>query len=163
MLIGISNGLAQSDNRTGQAVFGPTLEELRNRTDVPLRLPAYVAADKGGSGLIRDYGVINKANYQNYEVFIAATSDCIGQTFCLKGIVTGQQVSSGQSLPPGESVTLVNGIAGRFVEATCGASCGMGMLFWKEGNYLYSVQMRAGPKDALLEMANSAIDENVAE
>lgn len=159
---GIALAQVDSQYKTGQDIFGPILNDLDMTTNVPPKLPAYFAADKGGPSTLNFYGIIDHINSQNYEVLVASTIDCMGETYCLKGKATGQEVASSSPLPSGDSVNLANNIQGRYLQFTCGASCGMSKLFWKQGNYLYSVQLRAGPKDLMIQIANSAISENVA-
>lgn len=147
--------------KTGQEVFAPILNELSSSTEVPLRLPNYIAAEVAAD----PHGFsakINKAKSGSYSVYIITRSDCQGESYCLDGLITGEKVTKDISFSDAEPVNLVNGLQGYYIKFTCAASCGMGKLFWREENYLYSVQIRAAPKNYMTDIANSAINENVA-
>lgn len=147
---------------TGQEVFGPILSELQAETNVPLRLPNYIAAEAAADphGFM---GKIFTANPNTYIVDIVTRPDCERETFCSDGMVTGEYVGSSNSLPSdGRDVTLNQNIPAKFIETFCGASCSFAKVLWIENNYLYSVQFKAAPKSYMMDIANSAISDNVA-
>lgn len=136
------------------SIFDPILSSLRGKTRVPLRLPSYLANEKETYPL---YASIELVSQSAYKIQLAFTQDCTGGNVCHYGKVSGRAVKAGQGRPKGETVSLTNGLAGYFIDATCGATCSDSILTWDEDGYRYTVELKAEKIDTLRKVADSAI------
>ncbi|MCM1985093.1 hypothetical protein [Lyngbya confervoides] len=148
-------------------------QNLKSATQVPLALPSQVPAAQ------TYYSSIAEVQSDRYWVNLDVDRDCLGVANCNLGAVSGE-VASLQTIdeqygnlegfsPPlkstnlDQTVTLAQGIQGRFIPYVCGASCSTSKLVWGQDGYRYlvSLQARVVPDDqevqALITMANSAI------
>jgi len=134
-------------------VFAPLLSELENQTQLPVLLPSWLPDEKETAPV---YAMATEVSGSEYRVLLGFTPDCNGGTACRWGEVSGQ---TGTLTPPegGESINLAQGIKGYFVPATCGANCSDAVVMWEQSGGHYSVGLKAGEKEELIEMANSAI------
>ena len=135
-------------------IFDPILLELQQKTDVPLRLPTYLATEAETNPL---YAIVEKATPEHYEVQVAFTRDCSGGNACHYGTLSGQAVKRVVSRKKGKPVSLVKGITGYFVDAKCGANCSDSVLVWMEHDFRYTIGIKAADMETLIRVANSAI------
>jgi hypothetical protein len=147
-------------------IFGEILTELKQKTHVPLRLPAYwpfservpddkLKKDQGEENL---YATIVDVSDRHYAIQMAFGRDCQGQHVCRDGGLTGSgEFHDDYPERPKVSVQLMENIPGKFVDAQCGAYCDESVLYWSENGYHYSVSSKAAKKDELMKIANSAI------
>lgn len=144
---------------TGWEIFGPILDNLDN-TNVPLRLPSYLAAEElqYPHQLYADPVSISS---EEYVVQVVTDTGCNGARACLDGIMSGQQISSFDPPSGSETVSLSNGIQGYYVPFECNAYCSMGKIIWQENGYKYTVEQKAGPKNVMILIANSAIESGI--
>ncbi len=119
-----------------------------------------------------------------YEVSLDAESDCQGAGACSFGLLSGQKLMSNtptvaqeyayQSEDPTYNpiarspekpgpVSLSKGIKGYFVPYVCGANCDTSKVFWEQNGYRYMVGIRYASQKTMIEMANSAIANQVLE
>lgn len=148
-------------------IFSEILPALRQKTRVPLRLPAYVPFSehkpenelKKSEGEENLYATIVEANDQGYAIQLAFGRDCAGAHVCRDGGLTGSTVFR-DDYPdrPKIPVKLRGGIRGYFVDSECAAYCDESILYWSEKGYHYSISSKAASKDELARIANSAID-----
>jgi hypothetical protein len=147
-------------------------QEMQGLTKVPIELPTTVPIKKY-------YSAVTSIDTDHYLVTMEATPDCAGAHICGYGSVLGQVSSiktideqfgfdrefkpTYRSKNPLQTVTLANGIEGRFIPFVCGANCSDSRIVWGENGYRYSISLRAltVPEDqevqSLIDMANSAI------
>jgi hypothetical protein len=147
-------------------IFDEILPELKQKTHVPLRLPAYwpfservpddqLKKDQGEENL---YATIVDVSDRQYAIQIAFGRDCEGQHVCRDGGLTGSsEFHDDYPERPKVSVQLQGNIPGKFVDAQCGAYCDESLLYWSENGFHYSVSSKAASKDELMKIANSAI------
>jgi hypothetical protein len=155
-------------------IFRPALSQLQAKTRVSLLLPAYVPKEDYPL-----YVTVNIAEPERYELTIGATEDCSGGNYCRYGTVSGQKVTSStpsveeeyaflndpQYQPTERSpermgrVTLANGIKGYFIPYVCGANCDDSKVIWEQNGDRYLVGLKRGDKKTVVEMANSAIND----
>ena len=92
--------------------------------------------------------------------------DCLGAGACHYGSMMGSSVDGrfpvGTSLFPfdinqAQLVTLPIGIAGYFVESTCGANCSDAQVFWVFGGYQYMLGLKGGAEADVVALAHAAI------
>lgn len=123
------------------------------------------------------YAHIMDAQPGRYEISLDATSTCQGQDSCSFGLLSGQQLHQGDKpiqseyvfeqspdfRPTGRSpeamgaVALARGITGYFVPFVCGANCDTAKVIWEQNGYRYKVGIRYASKKEVIELANSAI------
>ncbi|MBP0040673.1 MAG: hypothetical protein J7545_01665 [Roseofilum sp. SBFL] len=134
-------------------VFAPILSELDKKTQLTVLLPSWLPEEKETSPV---FAIPTEVSASEYQVLLAFSADCNGGTACRWGEVSGQM---GPLTAPegGESITLAQGIKGYFVPATCGANCSDAVVMWEQAEGHYRVGLKAGDKEELIEMANSAI------
>ena len=153
-------------------IFDEILFDLKRKTRVPLRLPAYwpfsertpddqLKKDQGEENL---YATIVDASDRHYVIQMAFGRDCQGQHVCRDGGLTGSNVFH-DDYPerPKVKVKLRGDIAGMFGAAECGVYCDESVLYWTEYGYHYSVSGKAATKEDLIKIANSAIEVAQAE
>jgi len=147
-------------------IFDEILSDLKQKTRVPLRLPAYwpfserVPDDKLKKDIGEEnlYASIDEVSDHHYAIQIAFGRGCEGQHVCRDGGLTGSsEFHDVYPDRPKVSVQLRESIPGKFVDAQCGAYCDESVLYWSENGYHYSVSSKAAKKDELMKIANSAI------
>lgn len=115
----------------------------------------------------------------NYEISLDAEPDCQGAVACSFGLISGKQLTPdtpsvtdeyayqtndptynpiGRSPEKGGPVTLAKGLTGYFVPFVCGANCDTSKVFWEQNGYRYMVGIRYAKKKTMIDMANSAIE-----
>ena len=124
------------------------------------------------------YVYVTGASSDHYDLSLDVTADCNGAGFCSFGILMAQRVYQGTPSVASEyafelepdfrpimrspeeqgEVQLAQGITGYFVPYVCGANCDTAKVFWKQQGYQYSVGIRMASKAAVVQMANSAIN-----
>lgn len=124
------------------------------------------------------YASISEVDRTHYEISLDATADCQGADKCSFGEVSAQaltpQTPSIQSEYAFEAdpdfhpierspeqmgeVSLTHGIKGYFVPFVCGANCDTSKVVWEQNGYRYGVGIRYASKATMVQMANSAIE-----
>ena len=153
-------------------IFDEILSDLKQKTRVPLRLPAYwpfsertpddqLKKDQGEENL---YATIVDVSDRHYAIQMAFGRDCQGEHVCRDGGLTGSNVFyDDYPQRPKVKVKLRGDISGRFGAAECGVYFDESVLYWTECGYHYSVSGKAATKEDLIKIANSAIDVAQAE
>lgn len=149
------------------SIFSELISVLRQKTRVPLRLPVFVPySEQDGDKSVKNdedqdnlYAILYGADAESYGIQLAFGKDCEGGNACHVGELGGStEFHDDYSDLPKIPVTLHGGIRGYFIDATCGAHCDDSVIYWSENGYYYSVALKAGSKEMLLQMANSAIE-----
>lgn len=155
-------------------IFHSVLSELKTKTRMPLMLPAYVPQEDYSL-----YVTVNTAEPEQYELTIGDSENCDGGNYCRYGTVSGQKITSStpsieqeysflndpQYKPTERSpekmgrVTLLNGIKGYFIPYVCAANCDDSKVVWEQNGYRYLVGLKRADKKAVVEMANSTIQD----
>lgn len=148
-------------------------------TRVPPKLPGYMPLDRPFSppsppiSALPVYTVLTPET-DRYNIVVGYSPDCDGGNACRIGTIVGarrtdntsidQQYSNDLSAATrtspekAEFVSLANGHRGWFSPWVCGANCSDALLSWDDGNYRYLVSVKVGSRDQLVELANSAIN-----
>jgi hypothetical protein len=134
-------------------VFQPLLARLRAGTKIPIRLPQEIP-DAGNSPL---YAALNEINPERYSIELAFAPDCHGATVCRFGEVSGEKKTPQTPALSGQKLTLTRGITGYFTPAVCGANCSDATLIWQQDGIRYTIALKAGRRESLQRMAESAI------
>jgi hypothetical protein len=131
------------------------IAKVAKTTDVPVRVPAAIDLDFDG----QVFGS-GSATKRSYTLGLDGAKDCGGANACFLAAFTGER---GGSYSFKRTVKLARGITGRYKPLSCGASCSPGMVEWKQGGSLYTIQAKVGvagaaaQRAALVRAANSAI------
>jgi hypothetical protein len=125
----------------------------------------------------RVYSHLLEAQPDRYEIALDATSTCQGQDSCSFGLLSGQHLHPddpsipqeyafeqapdfqpiGRSPERMEEVALARGIRGHFIPFVCGATCDTSKIIWEQNSYRYKVGIRYAAKATVMNLANSAI------
>jgi hypothetical protein len=136
------------------SVFKPILGKLKAKTQVPIRLPAYVPESRNANPL---YALLEVSTSTKYRIMLAFAPDCNGGTACRLGMVSGEKIMPQVTPLKGKPVSLAQGITGYFVDAVCRANCSDATLTWEQDRSRFTVAIKAGKLETLIKMANSAI------
>lgn len=154
-----ASGLQDVANITVDGGPAGALKELQSgvlsKTAVPVRWPLSIPYSDDKKAPLY---AIAAANHDGYEVELAWDPRCSGQNVCHYGSIRGSSKAIAENEGQRQSVTLHHGIRGYFIDSTCGAHCDDAAIGWAEGNFHYSISMKAGDEPTLTRMANSAID-----
>ena len=114
-----------------------------------------------------------------YLISLDIVPDCYGANACDFGYLIGEKITEETPKVPEEYsyqvsewetgrptmrspesptlVPLANGISGWFIPFVCGANCASSQIIWDLNGYRYTIGIDMASKEALTEMANSAI------
>jgi hypothetical protein len=162
-------------------VFDSVLPQLQRQSKTPIFLPSYIPASgqrqPAPATKLTVYAALPQPQPKlGYDLVLGYTPDCTGGNACRLGSVRGipkpvqsiEEFYSSTKSPalkrPGSQeisgpVSLSKGIQGWFIPSTCGANCSDALVVWDDGSYRYSVGIKVGDKASLVQMANSAIDQ----
>jgi hypothetical protein len=133
-------------------LFADTLPKVKERTEVPVRLPQRYVTD------VDELFASGSGRKRGYSLDLAGAPDCGGARVCLIAAFGAQR---GADPHYTRKVSLTGGRTGYFQPLTCGASCAPPAIEWVQGGVLYWIQAHAGTKrqekKRLRKMANSAI------
>ena len=164
------------------ALFKPNLIELQ-MTGIPLRLPNYIPEigqrlkdDNSRNQRLSVYAHLDEATANRYEITIGHSPTCTGGNVCRLGTIAATRITKGtpaiaeqyafmkdpkflgrRSKEPMSSVKLNQNLTGTFIPWVCGANCNDAKVVWDEGQYRYSVGIKVGDRESLIQMANSSI------
>jgi hypothetical protein len=125
-------------------------------TSIPIRLPYLTPVLTAGTPL---YASVGSVASTSYDVEVAYSPTCTGQTMCEYGRVYALQdttpFDTGLALQV-STVALADGSSGTAVQPQCGGGCQPPFLVWNEGPYRYWLTWRVVnfPQD-LVTIANS--------
>ncbi|HIK06105.1 MAG TPA: hypothetical protein IGS40_15540 [Trichormus sp. M33_DOE_039] len=150
--------LAQQPLKTANSqphpVFKSILPKLKQKSQIKILLPKYIPEEDGTNPI---YAIIETATTKKYEILLGFTPNCTGGTACRLGVVTAEAVTHKTPRLTGKPVTLAKGITGYFRDFRCGANCSDATLTWRQKGVQYTLGLKAGKRESLIKMANSAI------
>jgi hypothetical protein len=155
-----ASGFVQAANPASSALtlidgYQYAASQLQEKTKVPLRLPAWVPYDNDQSNPL--FARVQTVSADKYQVEIGWDPECHGATACHLGYINGSAALLPENKGPKVPVTLNGGVKSYFIDAGCAASCGDSAIYWTQGNYHYSITMKAETKETLTKVANSAM------
>lgn len=153
--LAVPSGIIASPFLVTEDVFSKVKPVLIKKTQVPVRLPAFLPDGNDKENPI--YAILESADRNGYDVQLAWAEDCDGGNYCHYGNVRGSTGSIVQNEGKRIPLTLQGGIKGYFISATCGAHCDDSSIGWSEKGYHYSIDVKAGRMKEMIRMANSAI------
>jgi hypothetical protein len=148
----LSLGLKAAGQTGADTVFRPIIDELRQKTRIPIRLPAKLP--DLGQGPDRIYAVLVHSKPDSYSVVLAFTPDCNGASFCRIGSLTG---AAGSKRRTGKRIRLARGVTGFYTEGVCGANCSDSVIAWKEGPNEYTAGTKGGSDADVAALANAVL------
>lgn len=140
--------------------YRDSASNLQSKTKVALRLPTFVPYDDDKDNPL--FAAVLTAAPDNYQIELAWAPDCNGGGACHLGYISGSTKSLLGNQGPKVPVALNGGIKGYFVDAGCGANCDDSAIYWADGDYHYSISMKAEAMETLTKMVNSAIPQGAA-
>ncbi|GAP99622.1 hypothetical protein [Leptolyngbya sp. NIES-2104] len=160
--------IAQLQSTT--SIFESILEPLR-RTKIPLRLPTQISLK------LPIHAVLWNASSQSYQIALTTRPDC-RSNYCRNGLISAEKLLSNtpsikseyaflndpafrpieRSPDPFGSISLASGIQGFFVPWVLGANYSDAKVIWEQSGYRYTVSLKKGDRQTLIDMANSAIN-----
>ncbi|MBD2345321.1 hypothetical protein [Anabaena subtropica] len=173
ILVGINNlnssAIANTNNQTQllaqrpakttifqpHRVFKSILPKLKQKTQIKILLPKYIPESDGTNPI---YAIVETSTPKKYDILLGFSPDCTGGTACRLGVVSAEAVTRKTPRLTGRRVTLAKGITGYFVDFRCGANCSDATLRWRQQGVQYSFGLKAGDRNSLIKMANSAIN-----
>ncbi|WP_414755830.1 hypothetical protein [Anabaena sp. CCY 9910] len=146
---------ARTVNSQPHKVFQPILPKLKQKSQIKILLPKYIPESDGTNPI---YAIIETSTPKKYDILLGFSPDCTGGTACRLGVVSAEAVTGSTPRLTGKRVNLARGIAGYFVDFSCGANCSDATLTWRQQGVQYSFGLKAGDRNSLIKMANSAIN-----
>jgi hypothetical protein len=135
-------------------VFKTILPKLKQKSQIKILLPKYIPESDGTNPI---YAILETATAKKYDILLGFTPDCTGGTACRLGVVSAEAITRKTPRLTGKRVTLAKGITGYFVDFRCGANCSDATLTWRQKGVQYTLGLKAGNRESLIKMANSAI------
>jgi len=134
-------------------IFESVAPQLQQQTQLSVLLPGFVPE----ADYVEIYPILTSVTSSKYEIMLGYTEDCNGGTACRLGMISAETITPAAKKLTGEKVDLPSGITGYFVDATCGANCSDATISWDQKGSRYTLGIKAGKKEDLVKMANSAI------
>jgi hypothetical protein len=148
---------ADVESHSTQELFAKVRSLLPGKTQVPVRLPAYLPnlGDKDNPL----FAILESADRQGYEIQLAWDEGCPGGNACHLGTIraSAKPLYEGAKGQPKIPITLHGGVKGYFINTTCDAYCYESIVGWQENGYYYSIGIKAESKAQMIKVANSAI------
>ncbi|WP_414577742.1 hypothetical protein [Anabaena sp. CCY 9402-a] len=141
-------------NSQSHPVFKSILPKLKQKSQIQILLPKYIPETDGTNPI---YAILETATPKKYEILLGFTPDCTGGTACRLGVISAEAVTRKTPRLTGKRVILAKGITGYFVDFRCGANCSDATLTWRQKGVQYVLGLKAGKRESLIKMANSAI------
>lgn len=149
-----SSGLAISFAQPSapSAIFSSIISQARQNTKIPIVLPSYIN-NEGGQPL---YPQLKISEPSQYVILLGYLPDCDGRNVCHYSSFKGEKFIKNMPLN-GIPVRLKNGATGYFKDAICQTQCSESTLTWRQETYQYTIGIKAGKKQTLIQIANSAM------
>jgi hypothetical protein len=173
--------LATLQEQTQVPIILPSQLPQTNYTILPGDIEPNASVDDSTPAF---YPHLLEATPSRYVISLDAAAECQGSGACDQGVIKGEKITARtpeisrdfieltalyqnpeqQNYSPIKSpqapsrVQLSGGITGYFVGYTCGANCGNSKVYWDYQGYRYMVGLEMGSKQAVVNLANSAIE-----
>ncbi len=136
-------------------IFKEILPKLEAQTQIAVVLPTELPGSEGPL-----YVILEAVKSSGYQVQLAYTPDCQGQSACTLGDISGEALTAKTLPPEGDPVSLANGVTGYLLDKAklnlCGAGYCFTILAWDLEGSRYTLQLKAD-QPTLIQIANSAI------
>jgi len=134
-------------------IFRKVIPTIRRESRVPPRLPGSLP-DLDDANPI--YAILQAASPSGYSILLGFDESCEGQNNCLYGSVEGGVSPFGSEEEKIIPIKLQRGIPAEFIESVCYAYCNQAYVRWSQDGFYYSIGIKAGRKEPLIALANSA-------
>ncbi len=123
---------------------------------IPVRVPARLA--NIGQGDKPVYAAVEMATAERYSLVLGTSAGCSGATYCRLGTIAAEKITPDTiRRGGGQRVTLQGGVAGTYFENDCGANCPDNTVEWEQDGVRYSVGIKSGRQEQLVQLANDTI------
>lgn len=137
-------------------VFAPVIEGIKKQVQIPVRVPNRLADMGQGSHTV--YASVEGARSESYSIILGTEPGCTGGNYCRLGTVAAEKITTGTiPLRGGEKVTLQGGLAGWYFFNECGANCPDNTIVWEQAGVRYTVGIKSGRREELIQMANATL------
>lgn len=160
VFLGISTAFAQQ--AIDESSFKAALENLREKTRVPPKLPTYFTSPSYFTASQKRNpvkAVVTRAEPDGFEIELCLSETCKSDEYY--GVISGEKLSAAtERIKFDKTVRLARGVTGFYEEATCGASCGNDQIYWQQNGYRYMISQNFADGDMaeLKKFADSAIE-----
>lgn len=148
--------VARISTQDPSSIRGKVESVLLRKTDVPPRWPSILPVRLDEQNPL--YVSLLSVSRTSYDIELAWVEGCTGGNACHFGTVRGSVQPLSENEGVRVPVKLSRGIRGDFIDFTCGAHCDDSAIGWSEGNYHYSISLKAEKKETLIKVVKSAID-----
>jgi hypothetical protein len=137
------------------SALAPVLQELKQKTAVPILLPTRLPALLGPGVYASAEG-----SAAGYTIRLESESDCHGAEVCFVGSLKAEK---GGAFTFPEAVPIDKVVQGRYQPATCTGTCSPPAIEWKLNGVLYTAQLNLRARNAkdqrsaMLQLAESAV------
>ena len=129
---------------------------MKKNVQVPVRLPSRLP--NMGQGSQQVYASVERATSESYSVILGTEAGCTGGNYCRLGTIAAEKVTGDTiPLPEGKKVTLQDGVVGYYFFNECGANCPDNTVVWEQAGMRYTVGIKSGREEQLIQMANATI------
>jgi hypothetical protein len=137
-------------------VFAAVMDAMKKDVQFPVRVPTRLP--DMGQGSQRIFAWVERARSQSYSIILGTEAGCTGGNYCRLGTIAAEKIA-GDSRPPtgGKNVTLQDGVAGYYFFNECGANCPDNTVVWEQGGVRYTVGIKSGREEQLIQLANATI------
>jgi len=150
----VNSVLPIAKNPKPNPIFRAIFPALKSQTKIPILLPEYVPE---ADSLNQVFAILENATPTQYQIMLAFAESCRGGNACRLGSISGEEgIPKSTSTEP-EIIDLNITTKAYFIPSRCGANCSDARLSWAHGKYFYTIAIKAGDKNTLIKMANSAI------
>lgn len=145
--------LPVAKNPKPNSIFRPIFPALKYYTKIPILLPTYIPESEKPNQV---FAILEKSTETQYEIMLASTESCRGDSACRLGSISGKEepsipITGLQVIDLNETTTAY------FKPSKCTDVCSDATLTWNQGNYLYTFAIKDGSQETLIKIANSAI------
>ncbi len=144
--------------------YNDAVRTIRAQSAVSLKMPTFF--------IVPSYFTAKQRKLPLITTF-SAGKDSYSVAFCYSGIcqgaynygeATGEKITAQtDEFNFDKTVALTRGITGFYQKSSCGSSCGNAWIFWRQDGYLYSISLIVDDLNALIKVANSAIESDSVE
>ena len=138
-LSGLGANLAIGQATEPARVFKPALEQIQDKTRIPILLPSRLPSAIPESGIKLARGEVRK---DGYFISLFYTKDA--NASYAAGFGASTLILQDHDLPNSARVALSGGRTGIFRPVSCGGSCAPANLWWEQDGVMYQIQVKLG-------------------
>jgi hypothetical protein len=150
----LTRALAQS-NLPVIYIASAAVRTSLSKSTIPVLIPRQLPSASASDPLNLQVLSLTRNGYR--LVLAHDDNPCEGQSVCAYGTLEANTapINNSDLLP--RRVQLRHGRDGKFVRSVCSTSCTEAYITWRQGQFFYSIGIKAGSRRELIDAANSAI------